>query len=137
MNAIYNLTKYKMMTGAFDWRTLDLRVFVFTGDPDFNPTDTIVNDILARSGVLLGVSQAILNPAVLMDGTGKSSDALVPNVLTGEVITWMVLANHAPVENNSQLVAYIDEAENLPFMANGLDVLIKPDWLQNRGWVRP
>jgi hypothetical protein len=31
---------------------------------------------------------------------------------------------------------FIDDAEGLPFTPNGLDVLIEPDWLLERGWAK-
>ena len=31
----------------------------------------------------------------------------------------------------------IDEAFELPFVPNGLDLVIQPDWLSARGWFRP
>jgi hypothetical protein len=38
---------------------------------------------------------------------------------------------------SSQLLLYIDEAWDLPWTANGLDLPVQPDWLAMEGWFRP
>ena len=42
-----------------------------------------------------------------------------------------------PTHNQSELVLFIDEAVELPFAPNGLDMVVTPDWSKNRGWWRP
>ena len=85
----------------------------------------------------LGYSQPIVGMNVLPDGLGQTGPVVIPAVPIGMPVTHFTLVFHNAVENNSQLILYIDDAEGLPFTPNGLDMVIQPDWLQGRGWWRP
>lgn len=136
-NNIYNSIRYAMMTGAFDWRALDLRVVLLSGEPDFDPTDITLNDIIGRGGAVRAVSQPVTAPSVVVDGTGRTDAVLVEEVPIGDPITWLLLVKYNPVQNSSQLVYFCDEALDIPFIPNGLDMIIQPDWTAQRGWFKP
>ena len=46
----------------------------------------------------------------------------------GDPITFFTMSD------GLDLVLYIDEALDLPFIPNGLDMVVQPDWLDQRGW---
>ena len=51
-------------------------------------------------------------------------------------VTWMTIAGTQVPHDSSRLILFVDEAMELPFTPNGLDLLITPDWLAQRGWFR-
>lgn len=98
----------------------------------FVPTDTSIYDITARGDtVLVKTSLPITVKTVSADGTAQTNGVVVPEVPIGPNITHFTL--HEAFGN---LILFIDEALNLPFTPNGLDLVVQPDWLEQRGWFR-
>lgn len=135
-NALYNTARYTFITGATDWRTLDLRLVLISGTPNYQPADLTLADIVNRGGIIRGMSLPITGLAVPPDGTAVSDPVVVPEVPVGDPVEWMVLIRYNPVQSNSTLVYFIDDAKDLPAVPNGLDMVVQPDWLQQRGWFR-
>lgn len=136
MNQPYDKTRYQFVTGAFTWTAIDLVLAALSGTPDFVPGDTQIASIVGRGGVVLGYSQPILNKTVVPDGTVQTGPVVIPTVPVGPDITWFVLAKRFITPNLSEPIYFIDDAYTLPFTPNGLDVIVQPDWLQQRGWFR-
>jgi len=59
---------------------------------------------------------------------------VIPGVVIGQPVTHFTLVDDQGAED--VLLYYIDEAIDLPFDPNGLDMVIQPDWLSARGWFR-
>lgn len=131
MNQPYNIARRRFVTAGFDWLTTDLRLTAWGGMPTFIPTETMVSDFTVRGALLLGVSQPITSKTVAADGTAQTNQVLIPNVPVGPDVTHFTLS-----ELTGQLILFIDQALNLPFTPNGLDIVVQPDWLEQRGWFR-
>jgi hypothetical protein len=132
MNAPYDVARYRFVTAGLDWPTLDLRLTAWGGSPNFVATDTTISDITTRNvTTLLGTSQPITVTAVTADGTAQTNGVVIPNVPVGPDVTHFTMG-----EASGALILYVDDALNLPFSPNGLDMVIQPDFLAQRGWFK-
>jgi hypothetical protein len=137
VNQLYYDASYRLMTAQFNWTSLDLMLVAWGGEPLFAAADTTIAAIKARGFVELGFSLDILGPAVDPTGIGQTGQVLLPGIAVGETITWFTMCERQTTHDQSKLILYVDEALNLPFEGNGLDVVVQPDWLEQRGWFRP
>jgi hypothetical protein len=137
LNTIYNEARRRLATAALDWTTVDLVLVAWSGAPSFMANDKTVADVASHGAVPVAYSIQIVNKAVSIDGTAQTDQVLLPKVPIGPAITHFTMCQrHATVPNMSQTILFIDDAEGLPFVPNGLDMVIEPDWLENRGWFR-
>lgn len=136
-NALYDNAAYKMMTGTFNWLTTELALVALTGVPEYDPAHLTVADLVAAGAVVVGVSLPILGRTVATDGTGQTDTVVIPGITAGTEVTWFVLCTNNADINLGNVVLFVDEAEVIPFQANGLDITVQPDWTGQRGWFRP
>jgi hypothetical protein len=138
MNDIYDKARVQLLTAQLDWRTIPLVLTAWAATPRFIPTHETIADILVYPGYEHAHSVSITGQAVSADGTAQTDTVILPEVPIHDMpITWLTMAWLKPVYEESSLILFIDQAEGLPFTTNGLDVVITPDWLENRGWWRP
>lgn len=138
MNGIYDTARLRLLNAQLDWPTLDLVLSAWSGTPDFVATDQTLADIKGRSHAEIAVSLPISGLATSLDGTAQSDDVLLPLVPIGPDVTWFTMAERNAVHDSSDLILFITETvPALPFVPNGLDLLLSPDWSLNRGWWRP
>ena len=78
--------------------------------------------------MLRGSSLPITSQTVAPDGTAQTNQVIIPGVPIGAPITFFTMSDA------DQLILFIDEAVELPFVPNGLDMVVQPDWLEQRGW---
>jgi len=131
MNQPYDLTRRRFVTAALNWPSLDLRLTALGGIPQFVAADTQISDITSRGTAVLGASLPIITKTVTADGTVQTDAVVIPEVPIGPDVTHFVL-----IEASGTLILYIDEAYVLPFVPNGLDIVVQPDWIEQRGWFR-
>ena len=131
MSDIYDVARYRLMTGAFDWLTANLVLTAWSGTPVFSATDEVITDVAAHGPVARGSSLPITSKTVTTDGTGQTNQVVIPAVAIGDPITFFTMSD------GTALILFIDDAIELPFIPNGLDMLVQPDWLEQRGWWRP
>ena len=131
-NGIYDVARYRLLTAALNWPDLDILLYALGAAPIFVPADELITDVTARDVPLLGVSQPIPIKSVAANGTAQTGPIVIPSVGVGANVTHFVMA-----EDNGALILFVDEAIGLPFVPNGLDMVIQPDWLSQRGWFRP
>lgn len=137
MNQPYDAARYSMVTHSFDWLGYDLVLTAWGGLPSFVATDKKVSDIVARGGApLIGVSLPVTAKSVLSDGTCQTNQVVIPAVPVGPAVTYFTLCKRATPVDQSDLLLFIDDAENLPYSPNGLDLVVQPDWALQRGWFR-
>lgn len=137
-SGLYNIAAYKLMTAASNWVTTDMVLVAWGGAPLFDPAHNNVGDVEAAvSSSPLGVSLDVLGKAVTADGTGKSDTVVVPGVGVGETVTWFTLCRKDAVLVNMEMILFIDDALGLPFIGNGNDLVVQPDWTLAQGWFRP
>ena len=134
---IYNIARYRLLNGLFNWTTANLVVTAWSGALEFHPEDERIEDLIARGPVPRGSSMSILSQTVTLDGTAQTSGVIIPAVPVGASISFLTVGEqNTPIET-SELILFIDDAVYLPFVPNGLDMVIQPDWLSQRGWWRP
>lgn len=124
-----------MLTAGVDWIGSDLRVAAWGGVPLFVEADDALADIQARGYTKLGDSLPITSKTVSANGTAQTNQVVIPGVPVGQLVTWFTM--YKKVGLGDELILYVDEAYELPFDPNGLDMVVQPDWFQNRGWFRP
>jgi len=136
LNAPYNIARYRALTSGINWINADLVLAAWSGTPAFVESDDSPADIMSRGFAPLGESLPITSKTVSADGTAHANQVIIPDVPVGPPITWFTLSKGTPL-SSSELILFIDEAIELPFVPNGLDIVVQPDWLSNRGWFRP
>jgi hypothetical protein len=137
-NSLFNIARYKFATGTLNWSpALNLVLIAWGGDPVFYETDTSVAAIIARAETtVIAHSQDMAGIAVTSSGWLQSGPALLPTVPIGPPVTHLIIATKALSWNDGTPLIYIDTGIDLPFTPDGLDVLIQPDWTEERGWCR-
>ena len=137
MNDIYDEARRRLATATLDWTAIDLMLTAWRGTPTFVPTDKTINDVIAHgNSTVAAYSLPIVTKDVAVDGTAQTDEVVLPDVAIGAPITHFTMCQRNVVPESGQLILFIDNAEGLPFIPNGLDMVIKPDWLQNKGWFR-
>lgn len=135
MNVPYDQARYWLVRAELNWAFTDLVLVAWAGVPNFVKTDKTVANVVARGvNLLLGFSQVITQKSVATDGAAQTNDVIIPAVPIGPAVTHFTMCRRNVTPNLSELILFIDEAEGLPFAPNGLDIEVRPDWLQNRGW---
>lgn len=132
MNTIYDIARNRFALAMINWSDAPLFLLAYSGEPEFVPDDETISEITARGNtLLLSTSQPITNRSVSLQGYLQTGNVVFEEVAIGFPITHflMTLSGVTPL-------LYIDDAMNLPFEPNGLDVVVTPDWLERRGWGR-
>jgi hypothetical protein len=137
VNTIYDNARYRMLSAALNWAAEPMVLSAWGGTPDFNPVDKTIAQVKARGNIEFAWSMPITSQTVSTDGTAQTNDILIPGVVIGQTVTWFTMSDQFALHDASELILFIDEAFELPFIGNDLDMLIRPDWLSNRGWFRP
>jgi hypothetical protein len=137
MNTIYDTARYRFATAQLNWTTQKIVLIVWSGPPTFVATDTKITDIITRATtVAAGHSLQILKQTVSIDGYLQTDQVVVPSVPPGPTLTHFIMASFVTSWNDGFPILYVDDVMNLPFDPNGLDIIVQPDWLQQRGWGR-
>jgi hypothetical protein len=137
VNNIYDGARYRFATAQLNWTTVKLVLIAWSGTPNFVPADATIAAIITRGSTLAaGHSLVIGSQAVTQDGYLQTQQVVIPAVPTGPDITHFIMANFTSAWNDGYPILYVDDALNLPFTPNGLDIAIQPDWSQKRGWGR-
>lgn len=136
MNTIYDRARFLFATAAIDWRATDLVLVAWSGVSNFVKTDQTVANIVTRGVTTLrAFSQTITTKTVAADGAMQTNNVVIPGIAVGAPVTHFTMCRRNATPNLSELLLYVDEAEGLPFDPNGLDMIVTPDWLLNRGWA--
>jgi len=133
-NSIYNGARYRLPLALMDWTKIDLMLSAWAGTPTFVATDLYISNIAGRGAVERGTSMPITSATVAPDGTARTNRVIIPAIPIGTPITFFTMSERKPTHSLSELILFIDDAKDLPFDPNGLDLLVQPDWLQERGW---
>lgn len=134
---IYNIARFKMLTAAFNWVAFDLMLVALSGDPLFVETDATLTAVLSHGALDAGHSLTIVGKNVLTNGTAQTGPVVIPGVVVGPPISHFVMFDKQVVVANSVPLLFTSDAEQLPFTPNGLDIVVQPDWLLERGWLKP
>lgn len=137
MNSIYDVSRRSLLLAALNWTTTDLVMLAFSGTPVFDPTDANMAEVVVTTPDLAGTSLAVTGRTVTTDGIAQTDPIVIPGVPVGPDITFFVLAKNTGLFDTSMPILFIDDAFELPFVPNGLDLVVQPDWLSARGWFKP
>jgi len=132
MNSIYDIARFRFAMAQLDWTQAPLILLAYSGTPLFVPEDQTIAQIDGRGQTLrIANSQAILSKAVSAEGYLQTGNVMFDAIPIGPPVTHFIMSLSATTP-----ILFIDEAYDLPFEPNGLDVIITPDWLEQRGWGR-
>jgi len=138
MNVLFDIARQRMISNQFDWATMAVSVVAWRGPYTFLETNETTADITAGGGQLVMVGLPLLNQLAMPGGYARSDTAVVPDVpASPDAVTFLTLVEMAGAVEEYPLIAFIDDAVGLPFVPNGQDQRVQPDWLQLRGWFRP
>lgn len=138
MNALYALPRELLLKAALNWPTLAIYIQAWRGSYAFNEAHVTSADVTAAGGALVQTSLAATGAVVRPGGYGRTDPILLPTVpASPNPITFLTLSEITTLPGTHRLILFIDEAEGLPFVPNGLDQPVQPDWLNARGWFRP
>ena len=138
MNRPYAHVREEMLNAVFNWPATDLELQCWTAGV-FDETQMYVSQLVAAGGIPSAKSTAPIHTFVETGGYASSDGVLLPGAsfTVGERIVFMTLSDRTGALADPKLVLWVDDAEGFPFVADGLDVLITPDWVLHRGWWRP
>ena len=139
MNQLYNNAARQLALGQLVWPDTDLVLVAWGGTPLFVATHITVADLRVATGLTeLGHSLPITDSSVAIDGTCQTNQVVIPDVPVGPPVTWFTMCRvGVPTLSEAELILFVDEAIELPFEPNGLDITVQPDWAMRRGWFRP
>lgn len=134
MNDLYDGARVRMLSNQFDWATLDVRLVAARGPYTFLPENATLADAVADGAELVVTSIPFTGLMVRPGGYAASDTAVLPDVpASTDPVTFLLMTE----AGSDLLIAYIDDAEGLPFAPNGQDQNVQPDWIHLRGWFRP
>jgi len=135
---LYNNAAREFALGQLIWPDTELVLVAWGFEPVFNPAHATIADLRTATGLTeLGISLPITDSSVAVDGTCQTNQVVIPNIPIGPDVTWFTLCRARATIELAELILFVDEAIELPFVPNGLDLVIQPDWTLNRGWFRP
>jgi hypothetical protein len=138
MSGIYDRARYDLLTASLNWLTVSLKLTAWVGSPQFFPADMSIAAIKARGAVQAGESLPINSNTASIAGYAQTNPVLIPAVPVGPSVTWFTMSKvDLAVPDNSMPILHLDDVLGLPFVPNGLDMLVMPDWVYQRGWFRP
>lgn len=136
MNGIYDIARHSFAIANVDWRAIEAFLIAWGSVPDFNPADDTVADIKARGNTELARSLAITSKSVAATGAMQTNNVVIPGVAPGPTIRWFTMCYAGATDALTMPLLFIDDAEDLPFECNGLDVIVQPNWAEARSWGR-
>lgn len=135
MNQLYATARQRLLKATLDWEDtdLDVRLLLFNTAYTFVETHTTVTNV----GTPKAQSELLLVKSATSLGYARSSAAVFASIAVGAPVTFGVLVEDiGGAASTWKLLAYIDEAEGLPFTPNGIAYKVVPDWLSSQGWFR-
>jgi hypothetical protein len=113
-NRLYSNGREKVMDGAINLDTADLRVVLVASTYTFNVDDEFMTSIGANDN---GRSATLTNTAVLGGGANSTLDADDTTLTATAAVACnaLVIFIHTGVDATARLFAYVDTATGLPF----------------------
>lgn len=133
MNGIYDVARKRLVTNQLSWLGASMKLVAWSGTKDFVPTDVTTTQITNRAlAQNQGVSELMTGQAVANDGTTQSNPVVFKGIAAGKTLTFLTVI----FASGNELILYLDDVEGLPYLTNGLDIVVQPDWSQSKGWFR-
>jgi hypothetical protein len=121
-NKLYDHGRNSFSNGDTDW-TND-KIVALLIDTDDYTVDLANDQFLSVIPTAARVSITTLQGKSAVAGVHDANDATFPSV-TGDQCEAIILAKDTGDENTSILIAYIDDAGNLPATPNGRDIAVQ------------
>jgi hypothetical protein len=137
MSGIYDVARRSLLAAQLDWASIPMVLLAFRGTPMFDPTDATLEQVIGTTPLLAGTSQPVTGKSSTTDGVAQSDAVVITGVVVGNDVTFFVLSENTGSYNTSRPILFIDDAQELPFVPNGLDLVVSPDWAYQRGWFLP
>jgi hypothetical protein len=138
LNVPYDHIRERLLYGTFSWPDAQLELCAWA-DGAYFPSHIRVSDLVAAGGVQSSVSTLPIVPTVGPGGYASTGNVVLPGTgfVIGQLISFLTLNDRKDAVDDPKLLLFCADVEGLPFFANGLDVLVAPDWLSSRAWWRP
>ncbi len=133
MNQLFAIPRQRLLKALWNWETVAVRLLAFNTAYTFNEDHTTVSQI----GAPLAQSELLTGKVATVKGYARSNAAYFTSIGVAAPVTFFVLAEDIGGASSTwKPMAYIDEAEGLPFTPNGAEKTVVPDWITNQGWFR-
>jgi len=136
MNALYNTARERMVKGMFDWQALDVVLTAWSGPYQYDETNRYSGDIVSRKGIKRATALKNVASSATVEGIVQTAPYVFTTISIGEPVIFFTMSLRSSQVGLDELVCYLDEGFNLPYEPNGLEVVVQPDWLHQRGWFR-
>jgi hypothetical protein len=139
VNQFYDTHRVRMLSGGFDWAAGTKRCVLVNSGYVFAATHLTLAEIVAGNRV--GSIMSVSDREVTTDGWATSSAVQFLAVPGVTPITGIVLVDGAT--EAADLIAYFDDAEELPITPYGFNVFFRPNptypgtIVGTGGWFRP
>jgi len=131
VSGIYDNARLKFATAALDWRSANYLLTAWKGTKDFVPADANISMITSRGQAQqVGTSMPIVGKAVDTKGVMKTNAVVIQGIPAGNTVTFFVMAL------GTEPMLFVDDVLGLPYLSNGLDIVVQPDWALAQGWCR-
>lgn len=119
-----------LLEAQLNWLTDPIYAILMTSTRyTFSPNHVSLADI---DGDAFIASSPVLTGRTTTDGAADAEDISFDPVLGGPIIDCMILVRDGGTAANSKLVAYIDQAYNLPYTPDGRQIVVIWDNGPNR-----
>jgi hypothetical protein len=130
MNVLYPSAKQMLLEAQLNWLTDPIyAILLDTGFYTYSPNHTSLADIDGQAFIR---SSTVLTGRSSLLGAADANDLDFDPVLGGPIIRAMILVKDGGTAAGSKLVAYIDQAVNLPYTPDGRNIVVIWDNGPNR-----
>lgn len=122
-NALYELTKAKMLQAGLDMSTANIKcILIDTADYAFSQTHEFLDDVAAAARVATSGNMA---SKTFTNGVFDAADVTF-SAVTGDQVEAIIIYEDTGVEGTSKLIAYLDtNLTNMPATPNGGDITVQ------------
>ncbi len=130
VNTLYPSAKQMLLEAQLNWLADPIyAILLDTNYYTYSPNHTSLADI---DGAAFIRSSAVLTGRTSLLGVADANDLSFDPVLGGPIIRAMILVKDGGIAEESKLVAYIDQAVNLPYTPDGRNIVVIWDNGPNR-----
>jgi hypothetical protein len=137
VSALFNRFRERLLAADVSWTGANIGCVAWSGKYWFDETDRYVSDIQTSNGTVVSVAEPNPTAVAGLGGYAITDPMLFKAVPIGPPVVFFTLVVPNALLGQSELIAYIDQGDGLPYTPNGLDMIVQPDWLSRRGWFRP
>jgi hypothetical protein len=126
-NALYDFGRQGFLEGTIDWDTDTIKAVLVRSYTVNLATHDNLDDITgAGGGTIVSTSPAFSTKSVTA-GVADAADITFSTVTAGASCPYIIIYKDTGTASTSRLIAYIDQATNLPVTPNGGDIVVAWD----------